>query len=102
MGGYAKSLCEDVELSAEDATRSDHEFLIEVFTRAVRAGATTINLPDTVGYTTPAEIASLVRFLRERVPGIDGVVLSVHCHDDLGMATANTLAALAAGARQAE
>ena len=102
MVGYAKSLCADVEFSAEDATRSDRDFLVEVFTRALRAGATTLNVPDTVGYTTPSEMTSLIHTLRERVPGIDGVVLSVHCHDDLGMATANTLAALAAGARQAE
>jgi 2-isopropylmalate synthase len=102
MVGYAKSLCADVEFSAEDATRSDLNFLVDVFSRAVKAGATTINVPDTVGYTTPAEMTAIVKALRESVPGIDAVTISVHCHDDLGMATANTLAALAAGARQCE
>jgi 2-isopropylmalate synthase len=98
----AKGFTSDVEFSAMDATRSDHGYLAEVFGRAIAAGATTINVPDTVGYTTPAEFAALIAFLRERVPGVDGVVISVHCHDDLGMATANTLAAIGAGARQAE
>jgi 2-isopropylmalate synthase len=97
---YARSLCADVEFSAEDASRSDREFLVEVFDEAVRAGATTINVPDTVGYATPEEWAALIRFLRERVAGEP--ILSVHCHDDLGLATANTLAGLGAGARQAE
>jgi 2-isopropylmalate synthase len=102
MVAYAKSHCADVEFSAEDATRSELDFLVEVFTRAVRAGATTINVPDTVGYTTPAEMTALIGALRARVSGLDQVVVSVHCHDDLGMATANTLAAIAAGARQCE
>jgi 2-isopropylmalate synthase len=102
MVAYAKSLCADVEFSAEDATRSELDFLVEVFTRAVRAGATTLNVPDTVGYTTPAEMTTLIRALRERVPGIDAAIISVHCHNDLGLATANTLAAIAAGARQCE
>ncbi len=102
MVGFARSFTGDVEFSAEDATRSNWEFLVEVFKRAVEAGASTINVPDTVGYTTPTEYVALIRHLRERVPGMEGVVISVHCHDDLGMATANTLAAVAAGARQVE
>ena len=92
----------DVEFSAEDATRSDRDFLVEVFSTAVRAGATTLNVPDTVGYTTPGEYADLIRFLRSRVEGASNVVFSVHCHDDLGLAVANSLAALQAGARQVE
>jgi 2-isopropylmalate synthase len=100
--GYAKSFCDDVEFSPEDATRSDKDFLYEVLGQAIRAGATTLNIPDTVGYTTPEEFGALIRGIRENVPGVDGVLLSVHCHDDLGLATANTLAGLVAGARQAE
>jgi len=99
---HAAVLCRDVEFSAEDATRSELSFLCEVFAAAIEAGATTINIPDTVGYTTPEEMFALVAGVRARVPGIDRVVLSVHCHDDLGLATANTLAGLRAGARQAE
>jgi 2-isopropylmalate synthase len=102
MVAFARSFTTDVEFSAEDATRSDRDFLVEVFSAAVRAGATTLNVPDTVGYTTPREYASLIEELRRRVEGGDGVIVSVHCHDDLGMATANTLAAVAAGARQVE
>lgn len=102
MVGFAKSFTSDVEFSAEDATRTDWDFLVQVFDAAIRAGATTLNMPDTVGYTTPAEYANLISYLQERVPGIDDVVISVHCHNDLGMATANTLAAIGAGARQAE
>jgi 2-isopropylmalate synthase len=102
MVGYARSLCADVEFSPEDAGRSDPEFLYEVLTRAVRAGATTLNIPDTVGYTTPEEFGALIRGIRAHVPGVEGVIISVHCHDDLGLATANTLAGLVAGARQAE
>jgi 2-isopropylmalate synthase len=98
----ARSAIADVEFSAEDATRSDRDFLVEVFGVAVRAGATTLNVPDTVGYTTPGEYADLIRFLRSRVEGADRVVFSVHCHDDLGLAVANSLAALQAGARQVE
>jgi 2-isopropylmalate synthase len=100
--GYAKSFCDDVEFSPEDATRSDKDFLYEVLGQAIRAGATTLNIPDTVGYTTPEEFGALIRGIRENVPGVDGILLSVHCHDDLGLATANTLAGLVAGARQAE
>lgn len=98
----AKKFTSDVEFSAMDATRSDRDYLVEVFRRAIAAGATTINVPDTVGYTTPDEFAALITYLRERVDGAETAVFSVHCHDDLGMATANTLAAVGAGARQVE
>ncbi|HTB75708.1 MAG TPA: 2-isopropylmalate synthase, partial [Polyangiaceae bacterium] len=102
MVAHAKSLCEDVEFSPEDAGRSDPQFLYEVLTRAIAAGATTLNIPDTVGYTTPDEFGGLIRGIRENVPGAAGVILSVHCHNDLGLATANALAGILAGARQAE
>jgi 2-isopropylmalate synthase len=102
MVAFAKTFTSDVEFSAEDATRSDPAFLVQVFSAAIKAGATTINVPDTVGYTTPGEYGSLIEFLRGNVEGIDDIVISVHCHNDLGMATANTLAAIAAGARQIE
>src|SRR5580692_12450719 len=102
MVGHAKSLCQDVEFSPEDAGRSAPEFLYEVLALAIRAGATTLNIPDTVGYTTPDEFGALIRGIKENVPGADGVILSVHCHDDLGLATANSLAGILAGARQAE
>jgi 2-isopropylmalate synthase len=102
MVAHARGLCEDIEFSAEDAARTEHEFLFEVVAAAIEAGATTINIPDTVGYTTPDEMGALIRGIREHVPGIERAILSVHCHDDLGMATANTLAAIANGARQAE
>ena len=102
MVAFAKSFTSDVEFSAEDATRSDWEFLVQVFSAAIKAGATTLNVPDTVGYTTPAEYRGLIEHLRVNVDGIDDVVISVHCHNDLGMATANTLAAVSAGARQIE
>jgi 2-isopropylmalate synthase len=98
----AKSMVQDVEFSAEDATRSDWKFLKDVYTAVIEAGATTINIPDTVGYTIPDEYAKLVEYLLNNVPGIDNVIISVHCHNDLGLATANTLRALIAGARQAE
>ncbi len=83
---------QDVEFSAEDATRSDPAFLSEVFAVAMAAGATTLNVPDTVGYTTPDEYTTLIAEIRKRVPDIERVTLSVHCHDDLGLATANALA----------
>jgi len=92
----------DVEFSTEDGTRTDPEFLIKMITVAVQAGATTINIPDTVGYTTPPEYEAIFRNVRARVPGIENVVLSAHCHDDLGMATANSLAGIRGGARQVE
>jgi 2-isopropylmalate synthase len=99
----AASLTEDVEFSAEDATRSDVEYLCEVFAAAVEEGARTLNVPDTVGYTTPTEFREIVRAVRERVVGERGdVTISVHCHNDLGLAVANSLAALDAGARQVE
>ncbi len=98
----ARGYCADVEFSPEDATRSDWEFLVRACVRAVEAGASTLNIPDTVGYTTPQEYAELMRHLREHVPGIEGVRLSVHCHDDLGLSVANSLAAVRAGARQVE
>ncbi len=98
----ARERCEDVEFSAEDAARTEPDFLVEVVERAIEAGATTINIPDTVGYAVPSHFAGIIENLRAKVRGIDRVVLSVHCHDDLGMAVANSLAALSAGARQVE
>ncbi len=98
----ARSYTEDVEFSPEDATRTDPEFLVKVCEIAVQAGATTLNLPDTVGYSVPDEYAAMFRMVRERVPGMDTVVLSAHCHDDLGLAVANTIAAIEAGVRQVE
>jgi 2-isopropylmalate synthase len=102
MVAYARNLSPTVEFSAEDATRSEWDYLCRVCEAAIGAGATTINIPDTVGYTLPHEYETLFRYLRERVPGIDDVVISAHCHNDLGMGTANTLAAIKAGARQVE
>jgi 2-isopropylmalate synthase len=98
----ARSFTEDVEFSTEDGTRSDPEFLLKMITVAVQAGATTINIPDTVGYTTPEEYAAIFRLVKARVPGIDDIVLSAHCHNDLGMAVANSLAGIEGGARQVE
>ena len=98
----ARGYVEDVEFSAEDATRSDWDYLIEVFRVAIEAGASTCNVPDTVGYTTPAEYAALIRHLCEKIPDGEKVVFSVHCHNDLGLAVANSLAAVQAGARQIE
>jgi 2-isopropylmalate synthase len=98
----AKAFCADVEFSCEDATRTDPAFMAQVVRAAIRCGATTINIPDTVGYTVPGEYTALLRELREAVPELDDVVLSVHCHDDLGLAVANTLAGIEAGARQVE
>ena len=102
MVSYAKSYCDDVEFSPEDAGRSDPDFLIRVLTVAIEAGATTLNIPDTVGYLTPDEYYNLMYKLITETPGADRVIWSVHCHDDLGLATANTLAGIRAGARQAE
>jgi 2-isopropylmalate synthase len=100
----ARSLTDDVEFSPEDASRSDRQFLIEMVRVAVEAGATTINMPDTVGYVTPAEYGAMFREVREAIPAIDrqGVILSSHCHDDLGLAVANSLSAVQNGARQVE
>ena len=103
MVAYAKTLCADVEFSPEDAGRSDPEFLYVVLGEAIKAGATTLNIPDTVGYTTPDEFYKLIDGIIKHTPGMhDGITVSVHCHDDLGLATANTLAGIQAGARQAE
>ncbi|MGH9508617.1 MAG: 2-isopropylmalate synthase [Terriglobales bacterium] len=99
---YARSLCSDVEFSPEDATRSDPDFLCEVLESVIEAGATTINIPDTVGYTVPAEFTGLIARIRERVRGVEKATISVHCHNDLGLAVANSLAAVAEGARQVE
>src|SRR5271170_2322251 len=98
----ARKYVDDVEFSPEDATRSDRHFLSQMVTVAVEAGATTINVPDTVGYTTPDEYGNLFRMLRERVPGAENVIFSSHCHNDLGLAVANSLAAIEAGVRQVE
>ena len=102
MVGYAHSKCADIEFSAEDASRSDHAFLAQCYSNAIAAGATTLNVPDTVGYSTPQEMAELIGFLRENVVGAENVDFSVHCHDDLGMAVANSLACVKAGATQVE
>ncbi|MCC0076143.1 MAG: 2-isopropylmalate synthase [Rhodobacter sp.] len=99
---HARNLCDNVQWSPMDATRTEHDFLCRVVETAIRCGATTINVPDTVGYTAPRESADLIRMLLERVPGADTVVFATHCHNDLGMATANALAAVEAGARQIE
>ncbi|HZH28179.1 MAG TPA: 2-isopropylmalate synthase [Azospirillaceae bacterium] len=98
----ARNLCDDVEWSAEDGSRTEPDFLCRAVEAAIRCGATTINIPDTVGYAVPDEYAGIFRMLRERVPGADKVVFSVHCHNDLGLAVANSLAGVAAGARQIE
>ena len=102
MVAYAKACCDDIEFSAEDASRSDPSFLAHCYSAAIAAGATTINVPDTVGYSTPQEMSELIAFLKENVAGIGSVDLSVHCHDDLGMAVANSLACVRAGATQVE
>ncbi|MDH4253861.1 MAG: 2-isopropylmalate synthase [Gammaproteobacteria bacterium] len=98
----ARELCDDVEFSPEDASRTELSYLAEVVAAAIEAGATTVNIPDTVGYTVPTEFDRLFRYLKDNVPRIDDITLSVHCHNDLGMAVANSLAAVAAGARQVE
>lgn len=99
---HARSLCDDVEFSPEDAGRSDPEFLTVVLAEAIKAGATTLNIPDTVGYTTPAEFGGLIKYLVENTAGSDKVIWSTHCHNDLGLATSNTLAGVENGARQVE
>ena len=99
---YAKGLVQDVEFSAEDATRSDPAFLAEVFATAIEAGATVINIPDTVGYAMPREFGRLIQYLFDHTPGIDKVTVSVHCHNDLGLAVANSLAAVEQGVTQVE
>ncbi len=99
---HARTFTDDVEWSAEDATRSDHDFLCRCVEAAIEAGAGTINIPDTVGYTVPEEFTALIKMLFDRVPNLDKAVVSVHCHNDLGLAVANSLAAVQAGARQVE
>ncbi len=98
----ARGYCDDVEFSPEDASRTEHDFLAEVVERAIEAGAKTVNIPDTVGYAVPSEFASLIRHLKHHVSNIEKVVLSVHCHNDLGLAVSNSLASLGEGARQVE
>lgn len=102
MVKYAKKYCSDIEFSAEDATRSDPYFLAKLFEEVIKAGATTLNIPDTVGYTTPEEYYNFIKTIRENTPSIDKVDISVHCHNDLGLAVANTLSAAKAGATQFE
>ncbi len=102
MVSYARSLCADIEFSPEDAGRSDPEFLYQVLEAVIKAGATTLNIPDTVGYTMPDEFGALIAGIIKNTPGAKDVVISVHCHDDLGLAVANSVAGLRAGARQAE
>jgi 2-isopropylmalate synthase len=102
MVAFARSRCPEIEFSAEDASRSDRDFLVQAFSIAADAGATILNVPDTVGYATPEEYGGLFRMLRERLSKHPGIVWSAHCHNDLGLAVANSLAAVAAGARQVE
>jgi len=99
---FAKTYVDDVEFSAEDASRSDPDFLIEIFTAVIEAGATTINVPDTVGYALPWEFGELIKKLKSEIPNIDQAVISAHCHNDLGLAVANSLMAVQNGARQVE
>jgi len=99
---YAKSLTDNVEFSAEDASRSDRDFLCRVFEAVIQAGATTLNIPDTVGYALPDEFGSLIAYIKDHTPNIHKAIISVHCHNDLGLATANTIAGLISGARQVE
>jgi len=99
---HAKSLCTDVQFSPEDATRTDIPFLCRVVEAVIAAGATTVNIPDTVGYSMPEEFGQLIRTLREKVAGIENVTISTHCHNDLGLAVANSLAGVQNGARQVE
>ena len=99
---YAASLTEDVEFSAEDASRSDKDFLCHIFAETIKAGAKTINIPDTVGYAMPDEFFDLISYVKNNTPGVDKAVISIHCHNDLGLATANVIAGIKAGARQAE
>ena len=102
MVTYAKSFVNDIEFSAEDATRTEKEFLVEVYEEAIKAGATTLNVPDTVGYRTPNEMYELIKYLKENVKGIENVDVSVHCHDDLGLSVANSIASIQGGATQIE
>src|SRR5262249_1364442 len=99
---FARGLCADIEFSAEDAGRTELEFLYEALEAAIEAGATTLNIPDTVGYTLPHEFGERIAKIRENVKGVEKCILSVHCHNDLGLATANSLAGVLSGARQIE
>jgi 2-isopropylmalate synthase len=102
MVAFARTFAEDVEFSPEDATRTDPDFLVKVCEVAIQAGATTLNLPDTVGYCLPADYAAMFRMVLDCVPGAKDIILSAHCHDDLGLAVANTIASIEAGVRQVE
>ena len=99
---YAKTFTDNVEFSAEDGSRSDRDFLCRIFEAVIEVGATTVNLPDTVGYALPHEYEELIKYVMNHTPNMNKAILSVHCHNDLGLATANTLAAISAGARQVE
>ena len=99
---HARNLCPNVQWSPMDATRTEEDYLCRTVETAIKAGANTINIPDTVGYTAPSESADIIRMLIERVPGADQIIFATHCHNDLGMATANALAAVSGGARQIE
>jgi 2-isopropylmalate synthase len=102
MVGRARDYCDDVEFSPEDAARTETDFLCEVVEKSIEAGATTVNIPDTVGYATPSHYFDVITFLKKNVSNIDKAVISAHCHDDLGLAVANSMAAIEAGARQVE
>ena len=102
MVRYARTFTNDIEFSAEDAMRTEKEYLVEVYETAIKAGATTINIPDTVGYRTPQEMYDTVKYLKENIKGIENIDISVHCHNDLGLAVANSIAAVQAGATQIE
>ena len=102
MVTYAHSLCPDIEFSPEDAGRSDPEYLYQVLAAAIECGATTLNIPDTVGYTTPSEFGDLIAGIKKNTKGIENCIISVHCHNDLGLATANSLSGVISGARQVE
>lgn len=102
MVSYAKSLCKDIEFSLEDATRSDKEFMVKVISTAIKSGANVINIPDTVGYITPGEYKDIITYIKNNVPNINEAELSTHCHNDLGLAVANTLAGIEVGITQVE
>src|SRR3989344_3041696 len=102
MVKYAKSFCDDIEFSPEDASRTDMDYMCKVIEEAINSGATTINVPDTVGYAQPEEFGARFKYIIEHVPNIKGIILSAHCHNDLGLATANSLAAIQNGATQVE
>ena len=102
MVKYAKSLCDDIEFSLEDATRTEKEFMVSVIKEAINSGATTINIPDTVGYITPTEYKEIIEYIKNNVPNIDTITLSTHCHNDLGLGVANTLEAIKNGVTQVE